>query len=207
MTQAISRPLSFEEFIELYPEDGKRYEFVNGHIIEMKPLGAHDKVADYIADVLKAEARRLDLDYEITGKATIRVTAADGETRGRTPDVSVIADEIYDTYLDSSDAIEEPIQMAIEVCSQNFLEDYRDKLDEYERKGIAEYWVVDYKPQARLKYLNPQVPTVFVYALVNGSYEKQVFQSSEAIASPTFPELALTVDEVVKASQPRQRRG
>ena len=205
MIQAIPKPLSFQEFIDLYPDDGKRYEFVNGQIVEMKPLGAHDKVTDYIEDRLKEEARRLDLDYVITGKATIRVTTPNDQVRGRTPDVSVIPEDIYDAYLESSDAIEEPIQMAVEVCSRNYLDDYRDKLDEYERKGIQEYWLVDYKPQARPKYLNPNIPTVFVYRLVNGEYEMQVFQGSDRILSATFPDLGLTVDQIVIASQPRKR--
>ena len=37
-----------------------------------------------------------------------------------------------------------PIQLAVEVTSTNWEDDYLDKLEEYQRLGIAEYWIVDY---------------------------------------------------------------
>ena len=43
---------------------------------------------------------------------------------------------------------------------------YIDKLDEYQRLGISEYWIVDYLALGSRNYLgNPKVPTVFVYLL------------------------------------------
>lgn len=39
MTQALSKPLTFEEFLEWYPEDGRRYELIEGEIVEMPPGG------------------------------------------------------------------------------------------------------------------------------------------------------------------------
>jgi Uma2 family endonuclease len=60
----------------------------------------------------------------------------------------------------------EPIQLAVEVVSTNWEDDYIDKLDEYQRLGIAEYWIVDYLAIGSRNYLgNPKVPTVFVYQL------------------------------------------
>lgn len=41
---------------------------------------------------------------------------------------------------------------------------------------------------------------------MNGEYEMRVFQGSDRILSATFPELVLTVDQIVAASHPRKRR-
>ncbi|MEH1935035.1 MAG: hypothetical protein V7L14_15340 [Nostoc sp.] len=48
---------------------------------------------------------------------------------------------------------------------------------------------------------NRKFPTVFVYQLVDGQYQVQKFTGSDRILSTTFPELAVTVKEVVAASQ------
>jgi len=36
------------------------------------------------------------------------------------------------------------LQVAVEVVSTNWEDDYIDKLDEYQRLGIQEFWIVDY---------------------------------------------------------------
>ncbi|MEH2275925.1 MAG: Uma2 family endonuclease [Nostoc sp.] len=77
-----------------------------------------------------------------------------------------------------------------------------DNLDEYQRLGIPEYWIVDYLAIASRAYLgNPKFPTIFVYQLVDGEYQVQKFTSNDRIISTTFPELALTVKELIAASQ------
>ncbi|MFM6077128.1 MAG: Uma2 family endonuclease, partial [Dolichospermum sp.] len=81
-------------------------------------------------------------------------------------------------------------------------DDYIDKLEEYENLGIKEYWIVDYLAIASRSYLgNPKLPTVFVYQLVDGKYQQKAFTGTDKIISPTFPELNITVDEVIKSSQ------
>jgi Uma2 family endonuclease len=39
VTQALSKPLTLEEFLAWYPEDGRRYELIEGEIVEMRPVG------------------------------------------------------------------------------------------------------------------------------------------------------------------------
>ena len=76
-----------------------------------------------------------------------------------------------------------------------------DKLDEYQRLGITEYWIVDYLAIASRAYLgNPKVPTVFVFYLdKNTKYRQTQFRGAEQITSPTFPELSLTAEQVLTA--------
>lgn len=35
-----TKPISFEEFLEWYPDDDKRYELIEGVILEMLPTGS-----------------------------------------------------------------------------------------------------------------------------------------------------------------------
>ena len=61
---------------------------------------------------------------------------------------------------------------------------------------------MDYLAIASRAYLgNPKVPTVFVYSLENDRYVVQSFRDAEQIISPTFPELEITVEQIVLSSQ------
>jgi Uma2 family endonuclease len=94
------------------------------------------------------------------------------------------------------------IYTIIPVVSTNWEDDYVDKLDEYQRLEILEYWIVDYLAIAARSYLgNPKVTTIFVYQLVDGKYQLQRFTGFERIISATFPELNLTVEQVFAASK------
>ena len=45
MAQALPKLLTFEEFLAWYPEDGRRYELIEGEIVEMRPVGQHELIA------------------------------------------------------------------------------------------------------------------------------------------------------------------
>lgn len=119
--------------------------------------------------------------------------------------VGVVSALLWNRKVLAYGALTEPIQLAVEVASTNWEDDYVDKLDEYQRLGIPEYWIVDYLAIASRAYLgNPKVPTVSVYQLVEGQYQVQKFRESDRILSKTFPELELTVEQVIDSSQLRK---
>ena len=47
---------------------------------------------------------------------------------------------------------------------------------------------------------NPKIPAIFVYQLVDGQYQPQRFSGTDRVRSRTFPELQLTVEQIVAAS-------
>jgi Uma2 family endonuclease len=194
--------LTFADFLQNYPDGSGIYELVNGEIVKVEATRAHKNVARFLVFGFNDEIRRLGLDYIVDKDIVIRTVKASGQEQGRNPDVGVVKASVWNSNALGYGAITEPIQLAVEVTSTNWEDDYVDKLDEYQRLGICEYWIVDYLAIASRAYLgNPKIPTVFVYYLENGSYLVQRFTGNERIISKTFPELEITVEQLVLSSQ------
>ena len=200
MIATTKQKLKFNEFIAICPEDGV-YELVNGEIVKMATTRNHDDVAEFADRQFYQECDRLKLNYVVKRGITVKTTTKEGTEQGRVPDVSVVDRTLWRAERKSYTALESPIQLAVEVVSTNWEDDYVDKLDEYERLGIAEYWIIDYLAIGKREYLgNPKIPTVFIFLLdAKGKYERTQFRGDEQIVSPTFPELVLTADRVLLA--------
>ncbi|BAY63342.1 hypothetical protein NIES22_34290 [Calothrix brevissima NIES-22] len=202
MVQIPVQKLSFTDFLEQYPDGSGIYELVNGEIIKVEPTRAHKNVARFIMLGFNDEIRRLNLDYIADKDVVVRTFSSTGEEQGRNPDVGVVKASQWNSNVLAYGALIEPIQLAVEVTSTNWDDDYIDKLDEYQRLGILEYWIVDYLAIASRAYLgNPKLPTVFVYQLIDGQYQVQKFTGNDRIISATFPELQITIKQIVDSSQ------
>ncbi len=190
--------ITFEQFLEECPEDGI-YELVNGEIVKVATTRNHEDVADFIADAFKEEIKRQNLNYVVKNKAAIKTTTKKGKIQGRRPDVSVINREQWRSNREAYAALEEPIQLAVEVTSTNWEDDYIDKLDEYERLGIKEYWIIDYLAIGSREYLgNPKIPSIFIFNLdETGKYQRTQFKKTDRLNSPTFGELNLTAEQIL----------
>ncbi|MBW4689745.1 MAG: Uma2 family endonuclease [Komarekiella atlantica HA4396-MV6] len=216
MTTFTKQKLTFEQFLEQCPEEGL-YELVDGEIVEVRSTRNHDDVANFILFAFNDEIRRLKLSYVVNNTAVFKTITAKATEQGRKPDLSVIDKDVWRSNRSAYSALEEPIQLAIEVTSTNWEDDYIDKLDEYQRLGITEYWIVedtaldgfpglkqvsvDYLAIGLREYLgNLKVPAVFVFLLnVEGKYQRTQFRGSERIISRTFPELSLTAEQILTA--------
>ena len=201
MVQAPVRPLSFAEFVEACSDDGKRNgkrcELVNGQIIEIMATRAHDDVADFIYDAFRDAAKKEDANFKVTRFGSVKTLRDDGLQQGRTPDVSVIDRDRWNADLSAYTALEEPIQLAVEVTSTNWRDDYLYKLAEYEALGIFEYWIVDYLALGAARYIGaPKTPTISIYQLVAGEYHLTQFKGDDSIVSATFPSLQLTAQQI-----------
>lgn len=201
MTITTLTKLDFGQFLQQRPDDGI-YELVNGEIVKVEAIRARKNVARYLMFGFNDEIRRLQLDYIVDKDIVVRTVTNKGDQRGRNPDVSVVSASLWNSNVTTYGALIDAIQLAVEVTSTNWEDDYVHKLEEYENLGIKEYWIVDYLAIASRSYLgNPKLPTVFVYELVDGKYQKKAFTGTDKIISPTFAELNITVEDVIKASQ------
>jgi Uma2 family endonuclease len=203
MTQTIPKLLTFDEFIEWYPEKSEeKYELHNGIIVEMpKPTGKHSKVAGFSSGKLFIEIERLQLPYFIPKECVIK----SGNNTGYEPDVIILDEERVATNESRWDkesiiTLGSSVRLVIEVVSTNWEDDYARKLDEYETMGIPEYWIIDYLGLGGHKFIGkPKQPTFSIYSLVDGEYQVTQFRGNDRLVSPTFPELNLTAKQVFNA--------
>jgi len=136
--------LTFEQFLRQLPDEEGRYELVNGEIMRILATRQHEDLADSIIRQFDREIERLGLNYRVSGRIMIRTLTPEGREQGRNPDVSVVDRTVWESNPTGYSALVEPLQLAVEVVSTNWEDDYIDKLDEYQRLGISEYWIVDY---------------------------------------------------------------
>jgi Uma2 family endonuclease len=203
MTQAIPKPVTFEEFVNWLPENtAVRYELHNGSIVEMaQPIGEHEEVKGFIARKVTVEFDRLNLPYIIPNQAIVRPLEKDS---GYFPDVLVLNQaNLVNERLWKKESIVSlgtSIPLIIEVVSTNWRDDYYLKYADYEEMGISEYWIVDYAALGGRNFIgNPKQPTISVCNLVDGEYQISKFHDSDRIISQTFPELNLTPTQIFQA--------
>jgi Uma2 family endonuclease len=199
MIQSLQRSMTFEEFLDWYPEDGNCYELMDGEVISVRPRGDHEEVISVLTRKLDRELERLDLPWFIPKTCCVKPT---GNLDGYVPDLIV---------LDRAQLALEPLwkrastitqgasaRLVVEVASPNWQDDYAKKLEDYELLGIPEYWIVDYRALGGRRYIgSPKQPMVSVYELVDGIYQVRQFKEGDAIASTTFSNLRLTASEIL----------
>ncbi|TYQ30314.1 Uma2 family endonuclease [Pseudanabaena sp. UWO310] len=190
--------MSFAEFIEWYPENGKRYELYRGVVREMMPIGDHELTTSFLAEELTLEIRSGHSNYLVSRMCLLKPEMTD---------TGFIADVVV---LDRRELVNEPlwqkasviqngktVPLVIEVVSTNWSDDYAIKLAAYETMGIAEYWIVDYRALGAVRYIGkPKQPTVTVCKLIEGEYQLSLFTAGKRIESDVFPELNLMTDAI-----------
>jgi Uma2 family endonuclease len=203
MYATIPKPMSFDEFLEWHPEDGRIFELYEGVPTELNPTGTHEAIAGFLSLKLGIELDRASLPYFIPKTATVKPYR---ERQGYKPDV---------VLLDRAAIAHEPdwakkatihdgatVKLAIEVASTNWRDDYGVKLTDYEEMGIPEYWIVDYIPLGAARYIgSPKRPTITVYQWVDGEYFFQQFRADEQVISAALPGLQLTADQIFNSAE------
>jgi Uma2 family endonuclease len=190
----ITTPKQFTLAEYLAYDDGtdKRYELVNGELIEMPAESdLNNQIAIYLIGVLiqvvSMRLLRRGTEVVVTGsRATSRV-----------PDLIVLTEELAIALAGTQRSIilsdMPPPALVVEVVSpgkENQDRDYRYKRSEYAARGIAEYWIVD-----------PERAQVVVLSLVDGWYEQAIYQAEQRLLSPLFPTLELTAKQVIQAGE------
>ena len=191
MSQAVSTQssyLTFEAYLARDDEPDRRYELVNGVLVEMPPESEdnNDIARKLLFEFAKHFPVQLlaykDTEVEVMGRrATCRIqdllvhTAESKAALSGTVCATITRDM-------------PPPAIAVEVVSPgqvNRDRDYRYKHTEYAARGIAEYWIVD-----------PETRQITLCQWVNGQYEDTVYQGVEPIQSPLVPGFALTTAAV-----------
>lgn len=171
-----------------------RYELINGELVAMaQPKGRHGAIAEFLNNTFRDEIKRLEREWTSKQMAVAIQSPRGGRwDTARIPDVMVLSLEQWRILRDQQAVIrlnDPPPFLVVEIVSDSsIITDYRTKRVEYNILNIPEYWVID-----------PLKNCVTILQLVEDLYEEEQFTADDMIASPLFPELALTVDEVLTA--------
>lgn len=193
MTQAKPRFRTIEEYLDYDDGTDTRYELVNGELIA---LPAENPINSTIATVLVVAFAALGIaPYCLAIGHQLEVNSTEVTTRQ--PDLIVHTEESARAVLSGERLLRLDMPaplLVVEVVlpgnpgSDNYNRDYVEKPQEYAARGIPEFWQVD-----------PARAVVIVLSLDNGSYRSGEFRLGDRIVSPTFPQLLLTAEQVLKA--------
>ena len=203
MFQTAPQIITFDEFLDWYPDGYGRYELYDGAIVEMQPTGTHEQVSGFIASKLAIEIDRLSMDCLIPRQAFVK--PFDSNKSAYIPDVIVLNQagiELEPIWKKRSTITKwETVRLLIEVVSTNWQDDYLTKLRDYEALQIPEYWIIDYLGLGGRRYIGfPKQPTLSIYQLVDGEYEVKQFRGSDRLISIAFPQITLTAEQIFNAA-------
>jgi len=199
MTQAIARTTAFEAFINF--NDGNElneYELVAGSVVLMpEPSDWHEEILEFLSFMFELQYRRQKLNYSVRKRSALMLDAQ----QGRRPDIAVI-DRPETRREDRKPGIRTKPKMIVEIASGNWSTDLVDKQEEYEALGVNEYWIVDYRGQIPAKYCQRgKGEKVIVLKLFDGLYQKAEYLEGEVVPCFTFPDMQLTVDQILAAEE------
>lgn len=196
----LPKPVSFEQFINWYPENSEyRYELRRGVVFQVpKPRGKHSELAGNLAKRLNYAIDAKALPYIIPRECIVKV---DDDT-GYEPDVIVLKrDALSDEPLwQKASTVEKgaSVKLVIEVVSSNWQDDYEVKLAAYESVAIAEYWIVDYAGLGGFRHIGrPKQPTLTVCKFIEGEYEVTRLRGEDLVESSALPGLEISAYEIL----------
>ena len=199
MMPAITQDLTFEAFIDI--EDGNElneYELVDGRLMLMpEPDDWHEEILEFLSFMFELQYRRRALRYSVRKRNALMID----NTRGRRPDIAVI-DRPTTRREERRPGIRTVPRMIVEIASGNWSTDLVEKQEEYEALQVPEYWIVDYRGQIPAKYcLRGKGKKVIVLTLEDGVYRKAEYLARETVPCLIFPELELTVEQILAAEE------
>lgn len=189
ITPTSAKTLTFEEYLFYQPESDIRYELFRGHLIPMAtPTILHTSICQFLVYQFQRYFASQNLSLVVTSNVGVRTE----EDSSRIPDVVVKTRSLWEQALNRPgagvfDFNEVPV-LVVEVASDNWREDYIRKRAEYALIDIPEYWIIDPK-KARVWILtNPESEE---------GYVRTEFNCGQNIISIQFPELVLSVEEIL----------
>ena len=200
MVQSLTQLLTFDEFIDWHPADGRVFELIQGVPAEVNPNGPHEKLSGWLSLELGIAIRQQNLPFFIPKTATLKPNR---DRSGYKPDVVVLDDRQMadEPRWQSQSTILQGMSVAlvIEIVSTNWRDDYELKLGDYELMGVQEYWIANYLGIAAVRHIGqPKRPTLTVCTL-NADREFQIaqFRGGDRIISSSFPDLNLTAEAIL----------
>lgn len=189
ITPTEAKTLTFEEYRFYQGEPDVLYELFRGHLIPMAtPTVLHTSICQFLVYQFQRYFATKNLSLVVATTVGVRTE----EDSSRIPDVVVCSQSLWEQALNRAGAgvldFDEVPVLVVEVASENWREDYIRKRAEYALINIAEYWIVDPKKERVWVLTNPESEE---------GYERTEFRREQELISVQFPELILSVEQVL----------
>jgi len=150
--------------LEALPDDGKRYEIIDGDLYASKqPHYFHQLVCNRLSARLQNWC-----DQTKTGQTTQAAGIIFAEDDDVAPDVIWISNERLAMTLEADGKLHGAPELVIEVLSPGAKNEERDreaKLKLYSRRGVSEYWMVDWRKRVIEVYRREEAQLRLGYTL------------------------------------------
>jgi Uma2 family endonuclease len=137
--------------LSLFPENGNRYEIVDGELFVTKaPNWKHQKACTRICTALDVWSQETGLGEAVQAPGII---FADEDNV--IPDVVWVSKQSLASLLDASGHLTAAPELIVEVLSPGSDNERRDrelKLKLYSARGVQEYWIIDWRKQSAEVY-------------------------------------------------------
>jgi Uma2 family endonuclease len=151
--------------LELLPDDGKRYEIIDGELYVSRPNHWKHQIA--CGEILMAlESWN---DQTGIGDAVLAPGLIFSEYDDVVPDVVWISRKRLAVGLDENGHLRVPPELIAEVLSPGEEHERRDrvvKLDLYSRRGVLEYWIVNWRVRSVEVYRREETMLRLVATLI-----------------------------------------
>ena len=182
MTQAV-RWTSAD--LELMPDDGKHYEIIDGELYVSKaPSYEHQVACTEMTVSLHRWNSAAGLGVVVAGPGLI--FADDDDV---IPDLVWISHERLATALEADRKLHAAPELVVEVLSpgaRNARRDREAKLKLYSRRGVREYWIVDWERRQIEVYRRADAVLHLAVTVLDG----------DVLESPLLPGFALPVNDL-----------
>jgi Uma2 family endonuclease len=185
MTAATKLPKFTSADLELMPDDGKRYEIIEGDLyVSRQPSWDHQYICGRIFKFL--DDWNASVGLGAVNLAPGLIFADDDDVA---PDVIWISKERLAHALDAAGHLHVAPELAVEVLSLGAANERRDreiKLKLYSRRGVGEYWIVDGMRRQIEVYRREQGALGLVATLY----------AQDTLATPLLPGFACPIDRL-----------
>lgn len=171
--------------LELMPENGNRYEIINGELfVTRAPHWKHQTTCGRFFTALDMWSIATKL-----GKTAMGAGVIFGDKDDVIPDVVWVSKEKYEILIDQAGHLLSAPDLVIEVLSAGTENERRDrevKLKLYSSRGVLEYWIADWRAKQ-----------IQVYRRENGVLKlAMTLFESDTLTSPLLPDFSCLIFKI-----------
>ncbi len=165
--------ISYQKFLEWNGENGW-FEWINGEVFEMSnPSLKHQDLSDFLTSISRFFIEVKNLGKVISAPFQIKF---DFRPSGRQPDIMFVSNE--NLHLLKKQYVDGTADLIIEIISpESVVRDTLDKFEEYEKAGVKEYWIIDYKTRTANFYgFDEEGKYQLLHLAEKGKFESRVIE-------------------------------